>query len=102
MLGNDSARNDYNIGASQTTQSNFETVASQLEAALERRDQDVRAAMADYQADGVSDEYQQLEHQWNVSGAQVRDIIQTIRNSLQSNDEVAYTALQQAKASIPG
>lgn len=101
MMGNILDRNDYNIGASETVQSNFETAASQLEAALDRRDADVRTAMADYQADGVSDEYAQLEQQWNTAGGQVRDVIQAIRNSLSENDDVARRALQQARAAIP-
>lgn len=95
-------RNDYNIGASEAAQSNFETVAARLEAALQRRDADVKAALADYQADGVSEEYQGLEQQWNTAGEQVRQIISAIRNSLQDNDDVARRALQQARSAIPG
>lgn len=100
-LENQVDRNDYNVGASQSTQSNFETVAGRLEAALERRDQDVKAAMADYQADGVSDEYAGLEKQWNDAGIQVRGVIAAIRGSLEQNDDVALSALQRARAALP-
>ena len=40
---NQQDRNDYSIGASQSAQANFEQAAGRLEAALQRRDQDVRA-----------------------------------------------------------
>ena len=95
-------RNDFSISASEGAQSNFESVASQLEAALDRRDADVRAALADYQADGVSEEYQALEQQWNDAGRSVREVIAAIRGSLAENDDVARRALQQARAAIPG
>ncbi len=104
MLANDDNkpdRNDYNVGSSQSAQSNFETVAGQLESALERRDTDVKNAMAEYRADGVSDEYAALEQQWNQAGDAVRTIINTIRASLAENDDVALRALAAAKAAIP-
>ena len=99
--GNQADRNDYSIGASQDAQSNFEAAASALEAALGRRDADVRAAMAVYQADGVSDRYQAMETQWNNAGQEVRNVIAAIRGSLASNDDVASRALAQAAAAIP-
>ena len=102
MVENNVDRNDYSVGASQAAQSNFESVAARLEAALDRRDADVKQALAEYQADGVSDEYAALEQQWNAAGAQVRSIISTIRGSLEQNDDIAIRALQQARASIPG
>lgn len=95
-------RNDYSIPASETAQANFETIASTLESALERRDQDVQRAMAEYEATGVSEEYRALEQQWNRVGAEVRTIITAIRTSLQDNDDTARRALQGARAAIPG
>ncbi|MBF4457728.1 MULTISPECIES: pore-forming ESAT-6 family protein [unclassified Pseudoclavibacter] len=102
MFTNQMDRNDYNIGSSEATQANFEQVAARLESALDRRDADVKQAMADYQADGVSEEYAHLEQQWNSAGQQVRDVIAAIRNSLVENDDVARRALSAARASIPG
>lgn len=75
MSGNQMDRNDYSVGASQAVQGNFEVVASELEAALDRRDADVKQAMSAYQADGVSDEYAHLEQRWNMAGRQVREVI---------------------------
>jgi hypothetical protein len=102
MMDNQLDRNDYNVSSSQAAQANFEAVASQLEAALDRRDADVKQAMAEYRADGVSDEYAALEQQWNAAGQQVRSIISTIRGSLAENDDIALRALAQARAAIPG
>ncbi|MDO5092176.1 MAG: hypothetical protein Q4D79_01960 [Propionibacteriaceae bacterium] len=99
--GNQMDRNDYSVGASQAAQANFEAVASQLEAALDRRDADVKQAMAEYHADGVSDQYAQLEQQWNTAGRQVREVINGIRSSLADNDDVALRALSTARSSIP-
>lgn len=95
-------RNDYNIGSSEAAQGNFEAVAQRLEVLLDRRDADVKTAMADYIADGVSDEYAALEQQWKSAGDQVRMVISEIRKSLAENDDVARRALAAARAAIPG
>jgi len=101
MGTNQMDRNDYDVASSQDVQANFEAAASALEAALGRRDGDVRAAMAVYVADGVSDRYQAMEQQWNAAGQQVREVIAAIRGSLASNDDIAQRALSQAAAAIP-
>lgn len=102
MSSNQLDRNDFDINASQAAQANFERAAAALEAALARRDQDVKAAMAVYLADGVSDRYAAMESQWNAAGTEVRGIITAIRNSLADNDEVARRSLQRAASYIPG
>lgn len=101
MSSNQLDRNDYDINSSQAAQANFERAASALEAALARRDQDVKAAMSVYQADGVSDRYASMEARWNAAGTEVRGIIQAIRSSLADNDEVARRSLQRAASYIP-
>ena len=101
VSGNQLDRNDYSVGASQAVQGNFEVVASELEAALDRRDADVKQAMSAYQADGVSDEYAHLEQRWNMAGRQVREVIGAIRQSLAENDDVAARALSTARSAIP-
>lgn len=98
---NQQDRNDYSIGASQSAQANFEQAAGRLEAALQRRDQDVRAAMADYQADGVSDEYAAMEKQWRDAGDEVKAIIKLLRESLAQNDDIAVATLTRAKSYLP-
>ncbi|MDO5065939.1 MAG: hypothetical protein Q4D96_01500 [Propionibacteriaceae bacterium] len=100
-MANQIDRNDYSVSASQAAQANFESVASQLEAALDRRDADVKAAMAEYYADGVSDDYAHLERKWNDSGRQVREIIALMRQSLSDNDDIAVRAGSTARSHIP-
>lgn len=93
-------RRDYDISASQQAQDNFDTVATTLEGVLEAHDTDVKAAMAEYYADGVSDEYAAKEQRWNTAAQGVRDIITVLRGSLGSTDESARTALDRAKVFV--
>lgn len=97
---NDMQRRDFDTGASGDAQAQFNLVAGRLEALLNQRDADVKAAMADYQADGVSDEYAGKEQRWYNVGDQVRAIIVILRSSLGGNDETAGWALQQAAARV--
>ena len=57
MSGNNIDRRDFDLGASTSAQDNFNAVASRLEALIDQRDRDVKAAMSDYLATGVSEEY---------------------------------------------
>lgn len=93
-------RRDYSIAASQNAQDNFNRVASLLESLIDQRDRDVQAAMADYSADGVSEDYRAKELRWKNAAAEVRGIIQTLRSSLERNDESAQTALSKARAAV--
>lgn len=94
---NQTDRRDYDISASEQAQENFNTVATSLESLLDSHDADVKAAMAEYYADGVSDEYAAKEQRWNTAAQGVRDIISVLRGSLGSTDESARTALDRAK-----
>jgi uncharacterized protein YukE len=98
--GNQMDRRDFDMAASGEAQSQFERVASRLEALISQRDADVRAAMADYQADGVSDEYHGKEVRWNTVATQVRTIISTLRSTLGRNDQSAAEAMQRAKSAV--
>lgn len=101
MLGNQQDRNDYNIGSSEAAQSNFEAIASALEAALARREADVRNVAAQVQIDGASEAYVAAEQEWNKCGNEVRNIISLCRKSLQENDDIARTAIQMAARAVP-
>jgi hypothetical protein len=98
--GNQRDRRDYDIAASGSAQDHFNAVAGHLESLIDARDSDVKKAMADYQADGVSDEYLAKEQRWNRVANQVRSIITTLQGSLASNDETAGTSLQKARAAV--
>lgn len=99
-MGNQVDRRDFDLGASQSAQDNFNQVASQLEALISQRDGDVKAAMADYLADGVSEEYHAKEVRWNQVATEVRQIIQTLRSSLATNDETAANTIAKAKSAV--
>ena len=96
----DPTRRDYSVAASQSAQDNFERVASQLEALINERDKQVKAAHADYQAEGVSDQYIAVEARWTKVANEVRGIIQTLRSSMARNDETALASIQKAKAAV--
>ena len=93
-------RRDYDVSASQNAQENFNRVAQRLETLIEQRNADVQAAMSDYQADGVSEEYAAKELRWKNAAASVREIIATLRKSLEQSDQVAASTLQRAKAAV--
>lgn len=98
--GNQADRRDYDEAASGTAQENFNRVASRLETLITARDADVKAAMADYEATGVSEEYHAKEAQWNTVATEVRVIIRTMRESLQQTDSTAQNVLSRAKGIV--
>jgi uncharacterized protein YukE len=100
--GSSTDRRDFDLAASATAQENFQRVAGRLESLIDQRDADVKAAMADYQASGVSDEYHAKEQRWNQVAGEVRTIIRTLQQSLERNDVTAQDALKKAKASVDG
>lgn len=97
---NDIDRRSYDAAASQEAQDNFNRVASQLEALIDQRDADVKAAMTQFQADGVSDDYQGKEQRWNVAASEVRSIIRLVRQSLEQNDATAQQTLSRARSAV--
>jgi hypothetical protein len=98
--GNQMDRRDFDIAASAEAQSYFERVATRLEGLIGQRDADVRTAMADYEAEGVSDQYHAKEVRWNTVATQVRSIITTLRTTLGQNDQAATDAMQRAKSAV--
>ena len=100
MAGNQTDRRDFDLAASQTAQENFLAVASRLEALIDQRDADVKAAMSDYDATGVSDEYAAKELRWKNAADGVRSIVNTLRQSMAQNDETAQASLNRAKSSV--
>ncbi|UGY93031.1 pore-forming ESAT-6 family protein [Streptomyces gobiensis] len=95
-------RRSYDTGASGEAQSNLQGVIAQLERVIAERDQQVKAAMADFQADGVSEQYHGAEQRWNKSASEVRSIINLLKSTLEKNDGTAQAALKRAKAAVDG
>ncbi|SPF68131.1 Hypothetical protein PROPJV5_1074 [Propionibacterium ruminifibrarum] len=97
---NDADRNDYNIADSQTAGANMRAAAAQLLAVLDSHDADVKSLMANYEAEGVSDQMHQLEDNWNKAGHEVRQIIAQLIGAMEESDQVAQTALQRAGSAV--
>jgi hypothetical protein len=96
----DPARRSYDAGASQQVQGDIGSIASRLENLIDERDRAVRQAMADFTADGVSDDYITVERRWNTAASEVKHIITLVRDTLNKNDDTAATTLSQARAAV--
>ena len=98
MSGNQSDRRDYDTAAVDGAIEEFYATAALLEQLIEQRDADVRQAMADYTADGVSEEYAAKELRWKNAATNVKTIVDTLRRSLEQSNETAQATLQKAKS----
>ncbi|MEU1941661.1 pore-forming ESAT-6 family protein [Streptomyces sp. NPDC020125] len=99
-MGQSQDRNSYDVGASVEVQGSLRGIIGQLERVLADRDRAVKAAMADFTADGVSDEYHGKEVRWNRAAAEVREIIRLVRSTLEKNDGTAQSTLAKAKSAV--
>jgi len=95
-------RRSWDDGSAETAEENFNQAASALEALIAQRDTDVHQAMADYQADGVSAEYQAKEARWTAAASEVRLIIQRMRASLEQSGDIAQTTASKAAQAVAG
>ncbi|WP_435192614.1 pore-forming ESAT-6 family protein [Streptomyces sp. NRRL F-5630] len=93
-------RRSYDTGASAEVQGGLQGIVGRLETVLADRDGAVKAAMADYQADGVSDEYHGKELRWNKAANEVREIIRLVRSTLEENDATAHSTLAKARSAV--
>ena len=93
-------RNSYDAGASAAAQANLQRVVGQLETVLAARDRQVNAAMADFRAQGVSDEYHGKELRWKSAANEVHKIITLVKSLLGDNDGSAQTAQSRAAAAV--
>ena len=93
-------RRSYDIGASQQVQGDLHAIIGQLESLIATRDGQVKAAMADFTADGVSEQYHGKELRWRSAADEVRSIIGLIRTTLDKNDATAHTAMQKAGQAV--
>jgi len=93
-------RLSYDTGASAEAQGNIQTVVARLEAVINDRDQAVKAAMADFYADGVSDLYHDKEVRWNNAAHEVRSIITLVKKTLLENDSTASQAQSRARSAV--
>jgi hypothetical protein len=95
-----SDRRSFDMATSGEAQSNLQAIVARLEVLINDRDAAVKAAMADFLADGVADQYHDKEVRWNGAAGEVRSIITLVRTTLQRNDETAQSTLSRAKAAV--
>ncbi|MDG9683403.1 pore-forming ESAT-6 family protein [Streptomyces sp. DH18] len=95
-------RRSYDTGASTEVQAALQVVIGRLEQVITARDTQVKAAMNDFAADGVADEYHGKELRWNATSQEVRNIIRLLRTTLEKNDGTATQTLARAKAAVDG
>ncbi|MEU1186015.1 pore-forming ESAT-6 family protein [Streptomyces sp. NPDC005820] len=100
MAGAGSDRRSYDTGASADAQGNIQAVVARLEEVIGQRDRQVKAAMADFTADGVADEYHGKEQRWNRASTEVRNIIGLLKSTLEQNDGTAQSTIQRAKSAV--
>ncbi|MGP8298268.1 pore-forming ESAT-6 family protein [Streptomyces inhibens] len=93
-------RRSYDSGASAEAQGNIQAVIARLEQVMAARDAQVKAAMSDFAADGVAEEYHGKELRWNRASQEVRSIIQLLKTTLEKNDGTAHQTLARAKAAV--
>ncbi|TLP92346.1 hypothetical protein FEF26_14855 [Nesterenkonia salmonea] len=82
-------RISFDTGVSSQVQSDVESIASRLESLIAERDQQVSAALSDFQMDGADAEYQQVESRWRNASHEVKNIITLIRQTMAENDQTA-------------
>lgn len=93
-------RRDYDTAASASAQDSFDRVATRLESLVDQRSADVRDAMSDYEATGVSGDYQSCEQRWTTVATEVRGIVQTLRRALADSDASAQDSLRRARSAV--
>jgi len=93
-------RRSYDMGTSGEAQNNLQAVVARLEALISDRDAAVKAAMADFMADGVADQYHDKEVRWNSAATEVRTIIALIKTTLLQNDETGQNTLSRGQAAV--
>ncbi|MFN2494741.1 MAG: pore-forming ESAT-6 family protein [Pseudonocardiaceae bacterium] len=93
-------RRGFDTGVSQQVQGDLAGIIARLEATIAQRQADVNAAMSDFSADGVSEEYRTVEARWNRAATEVRQIIDLVKTTMVRNDETAGTTLSRARSAV--
>lgn len=93
-------RRSFDTGTSQQVQGDLAGIIARLESVIADRDRAVGQAMADFSADGVSDEYATVENRWKGASQEVRTIIDLLKNTMTKNDETAGSTLSAARSAV--
>ncbi|MET0695695.1 MAG: pore-forming ESAT-6 family protein [Propionibacteriaceae bacterium] len=93
-------RISFNTASSGVVQGDLGTIIGQLESLISTRDAQVSRAMADFQADGVSDDYHHVERRWNRASHEVKQIIHLVKLTMGKNDDTAGHAQTRAAGAV--
>lgn len=95
-------RRSFDTATSGQVQADLAGVISRLETTISQRSSDVAAAMSDFTADGVSEDYRAVEDRWQRAAQEVRTIIDLLRTTMTRNDDTATSTQSQARAAVQG
>jgi uncharacterized protein YukE len=93
-------RRSFDTGVSQQVQGDLAGIVARLEGTISQRSADVSAAMSDFEADGVSEEYRAVEQRWNTAATEVRQILDLVKTTMLRNDETAGATLARARSAV--
>ncbi|WAP51104.1 pore-forming ESAT-6 family protein [Arthrobacter sp. ATA002] len=85
-------RLSYDTDTSSAVQGDIQSIVGRLESLIGEREKAVNSAMADFQADGVSEEYQAVENRFRNAATETRNIIGLVKQTLNLNDQSASGA----------
>lgn len=92
----------YSRAAMDEAERNVLDRADQLESVISQRRNDVAAAMAQYEATGVSADYAAKEERWATAADSVLEIVRTLRNAMKSTNRDADDVCAQLNALTQG
>jgi hypothetical protein len=93
-------RRSFDTGVSQQVQGDLGGIIARLESTIAARQADVSAAMSDFSADGVAEEYRAVEVRWNRAATEVQAIIDLVKTTMTRNDETAGMTLSRARSAV--
>lgn len=100
MMSGGTDRRAYDVGASTEVQGGIKAVIGQLDTVIAAREAQVAAAMSDFTAEGVADDYHAKELRWKNASQEVKNIIQLLNTTLAKNDATAQQTLQRARTAV--
>lgn len=93
-------RVSYDTDTSTSVQGDIQSIVGRLETLIGDREKAVNAAMSDFQADGVSEEYQGVETRFRNAANETRNIIALVKETLNLNDQTASGAGARARGAV--
>lgn len=93
-------RVSYDTDTSTSVQGDIQSIVGRLETLIGDREKAVNAAMSDFQADGVSEEYQGVETRFRNAANETRNIIALVKETLNLNDQTASSAGARARGAV--